>query len=814
MPQIDPVILELRARLDNYERNLADAVRMADDRLEKIEKRGDKMEKGLGRSFRNAGASLLAFAGTMGAAGLSREFLRIADSAKMLDAQLRLATKETGSFAVATADVRRIAGETRTSLEDTAKLYGNFQRNARELGISQEEAARATETVSKTFKISGASAVEASQGTRQLVQALQSGVLRGDEFNTIMESSPRLARLLADSLGLPVGQLRKMAEAGLLTSATLTRAFTDTKFTADIDEEFRQMPVTFDEAMQSIENAAVITFGAFDRGGQFSTALANFVTDGSTGFADLERAAESFGQTIASEFAGIGAIFNNAITELARLKAVIDSLGGAGMADRIGESISNTTSLLFNPLGTAISLSPAYQGAKADSIAASNSRLGRTPGSALARFHEDIRARYMPTGNPLARPSGAAASKKTGRKGPSAETLEKRAQREAEAAMRDEYQRTDKLAQIEDDILSAKLALATSAITITAFELQQNENEKQRRLARINLEEQLGDLTAEDAAAMRESIETLADLNDQRAMRASDERMAAIELAQMRDASDTMKAEAELIRSREARVEVERDILDLAYKEEEAAIRRAHANGEIADLDIALANMRRRQLAQQQGLERANLSPGKQFLSDLTDEAENLGDAYEDVAVRGLERMGNAFTEAARKGLGLHGVLGNIIGDFIEIAIRQQLLGPLASAIFGGGNLFGLLGGGLGNSINSQAMTNIMAINGARATGGPVSAGGTYLVGERGPELLRMGGNSGFVVPNHLLGSASGRVVQNVTIKVDAQGALLAGQVEAMVRSGMVQAAQIGTMAGAADGERRVMDRSRRRIPG
>src|SRR3546814_6036382 len=69
-----------------------------------------------------------------------------------------------------------------------------------------------------------------------------------------MESSPRLARLLADSLDVPVGSLRAMAEQGELTADKLLRALTDTKFTASIDAEFKQMPVTFDQAMRSEEH--------------------------------------------------------------------------------------------------------------------------------------------------------------------------------------------------------------------------------------------------------------------------------------------------------------------------------------------------------------------------------------------------------------------------------------------------------------------------------------------------------------------------------------------------------------------------------
>src|SRR3546814_9538972 len=134
--------------------------------------------------------------------------------AKKRTAKPKVAGAQGGDFGEPRADVKRIADATRNGLAETTELYATFMRNGRELGITQAQAAKATKTFAKTLKISGAGAAEASSATTQFSQALASGVLRGDEFNGIMESSPRLARLLADSLDVPVGSLRAMAEIG------------------------------------------------------------------------------------------------------------------------------------------------------------------------------------------------------------------------------------------------------------------------------------------------------------------------------------------------------------------------------------------------------------------------------------------------------------------------------------------------------------------------------------------------------------------------------------------------------------------------
>lgn len=302
MAEIDPVILRLIAEDGKYRASLNNVIRVN----ERTEASATRLARTVDRSM---GAIRGAVAG-VSAVALAQTFLALADEAKKLDAQLRLATQGFGSFGKAQEDVRRIADETRSGLSETASLYGNFVRGAKELGATQGEAARATETFSKTLKISGADANQAASATLQFGQALAAGALRGDELNSILEASPRLARLLADAMGQPIGQIKKLGEQGALTSDKLLKALTDKKFTAGIDSEFREIPVTFDDAMTKVSNAALITFSAFDRGGEFSKMLAGFVTQGADGFDDLERSAEDFGISVRGTLEGLASAFN------------------------------------------------------------------------------------------------------------------------------------------------------------------------------------------------------------------------------------------------------------------------------------------------------------------------------------------------------------------------------------------------------------------------------------------------------------------------------------------------------------------------
>ena len=317
MPQIDPIILELRAETRQLKNELRSTTLLVRDQMDqqatsitRLEATAETSTQRVGSAFSAMGNSIKAAVAAIALGSVIRELAQLADQAKQLDAQLKLATDGFGTLGQAQQDVQQIAAKSRGSLEATASLYSGFVRAARETGRSQDEASRATETFSKALKIGGAGAAEAASATLQFNQALQSGVLRGAEFNSIMEASPRIARLLADALGVPIGQLRAMAEQGLITSDVLFRALTDRKFTAGIDAEFKQIPVTFGDAMQEIENAALKVFSEFDKGGDFSNALVNMLSTGTETFSGLTSSAEQFGIDTRAIFDGLANVFD------------------------------------------------------------------------------------------------------------------------------------------------------------------------------------------------------------------------------------------------------------------------------------------------------------------------------------------------------------------------------------------------------------------------------------------------------------------------------------------------------------------------
>ncbi|HEJ7171101.1 TPA: tape measure protein [Serratia marcescens] len=169
------------------------------------------------------------------------------------------AVRPTEQLADVTQRVFDISQETRSGLEATATLYGRLERATRSAGTSTENLAKLTTTINKGLVVSGATAEEASSTMIQLSQALASGVLRGEEFNSISENGSRLAVALADSLGVTVGQLRAMAAEGKLTTDVVVKGLLSQGDV--IAKEFGKTTQTMSQSLQVAGNNLQKFFG-------------------------------------------------------------------------------------------------------------------------------------------------------------------------------------------------------------------------------------------------------------------------------------------------------------------------------------------------------------------------------------------------------------------------------------------------------------------------------------------------------------------------------------------------------------------------
>lgn len=150
------------------------------------------------------------------------------------------------------------ANHSRSGFSEMADSVAKLRSQAGEAFKNNDEAIAFAEQLNKLYKLGGASLEQQKAGTLQITQALASGVLRGDEFNSMMENAPLVAQKLAQHLGVGVGQLREMAKDGQLTGDALKNALLGSAVATN--EEFARLPMTFGDMVAQIKNVGMYAF--------------------------------------------------------------------------------------------------------------------------------------------------------------------------------------------------------------------------------------------------------------------------------------------------------------------------------------------------------------------------------------------------------------------------------------------------------------------------------------------------------------------------------------------------------------------------
>lgn len=150
------------------------------------------------------------------------------------------------------------ANRSRSGFSEMADSVAKLRSQAGEAFKNNDEAIAFAEQLNKLYKLGGASLEQQKAGTLQITQALASGVLRGDEFNSMMENAPLVAQKLAQHLGVGVGQLREMAKNGQLTGDALKNALLGSAIATN--EEFARLPMTFSDMIAQIKNVGMYAF--------------------------------------------------------------------------------------------------------------------------------------------------------------------------------------------------------------------------------------------------------------------------------------------------------------------------------------------------------------------------------------------------------------------------------------------------------------------------------------------------------------------------------------------------------------------------
>ena len=311
------------------------------------------------RSRPGSSVGLGSVAGIAGAAYGSvsalRAYVDITDTAKKMEAQLRLATSSQDEFNKAQEDTFRIAQNAQAPVEDVVATYARLAPALDQIG-RKKDAIAVVDTLTKALRINGATSAETSSTLIQFSQAMGSGVLRGQEFNSVAEAAPPLLRAFADSLGVPGGALRAMAAEGLLTADIITDL--SVKALPGLTEAANKLPDTVDGALTRLRNDLLKAFGQGDTSGLIDavTTLREVLTDPATvqGLSDLAsgmatlagwtvKAAGEF-TAFAKELAYAAANAGGYIDELTKLEK---TLAGVKQARDGGSLIGRPTASFF-----------------------------------------------------------------------------------------------------------------------------------------------------------------------------------------------------------------------------------------------------------------------------------------------------------------------------------------------------------------------------------------------------------------------------------------------------------------------------------
>ncbi|HFN3747214.1 TPA: tape measure protein [Enterobacter hormaechei] len=231
---------------------LIEAQRKVNERLEKM---SGGASKAAGK-FDQLQTSINKVAGAIAASIVvdwGKAFLVAADNMSQLNARIERLTGSAATASQTMQNLMRISSATGGSLQDTAKLWETLSTALRDTGATNGQIIQLTETLQKIGRIGGSSTEEMANALRQFGQSISSGTVRAEEFNSILEQMPELARQIAAGMGVSIGELRQLMLDGKLTAEDALNAIQ--KQTGSVNAEFEKLPRTLSQANTALTNS-------------------------------------------------------------------------------------------------------------------------------------------------------------------------------------------------------------------------------------------------------------------------------------------------------------------------------------------------------------------------------------------------------------------------------------------------------------------------------------------------------------------------------------------------------------------------------
>lgn len=215
-----------------------------------------------------------------------KQFATMADAMTNVNSRLKLVTSSSQELVTVQAQLFSVAQSTRIRYTDLVDTFAQMSRATKELGVSQRDMLKVTETISQAVTISGGSAASAQAALVQLSQGFAAGALRGEELNSVMEQTPRLAQAIAQGLGVSIGELRRLGGEGELTAEKVLGALQ--KSSEQVKTEFDQMSVTIEQSLTRVGNSVMNLVGTVDQLAGASSGVAGIFSRFSTNLDSLD----------------------------------------------------------------------------------------------------------------------------------------------------------------------------------------------------------------------------------------------------------------------------------------------------------------------------------------------------------------------------------------------------------------------------------------------------------------------------------------------------------------------------------------------
>ena len=250
-------VSDINAAYLNLSQNISNTERYIRDNTDEQGRFNQEIQDGVGQAdslmntIKGAVAAYVSIQSVGKALNISDELVQTTSRLNMMNDGLQ-STEELTNMVYAAAQ------DARGSFSDMVSVVARFGNNAKDAFSSSAEVVAFADLVQKQMTIAGASTQEASNAMLQLSQGLGSGVLRGDELNSIFEQAPNLIQNIADYLQVPIGEIREIASEGELTADIVKAAIFSA--TDEINANFSQMPMTWGQIWQSMQNTAVMAF--------------------------------------------------------------------------------------------------------------------------------------------------------------------------------------------------------------------------------------------------------------------------------------------------------------------------------------------------------------------------------------------------------------------------------------------------------------------------------------------------------------------------------------------------------------------------